>query len=108
MLQHCNTIMAFMEYRGENKIVLRIYGWRNPHQSGWRISKESLIEMDLRGEIIWRNWERPLCKTYFDYYQGTPFGNLWLDSNPAPSNKETTGYPALNPVALLERIVKAS
>ncbi|MYD43792.1 MAG: hypothetical protein F4W90_07865, partial [Gammaproteobacteria bacterium] len=83
-------------------------GWRNPHPSGWRISRARLEEMDNRGEIIWRGSDRPLRKTFADTYHGTRYGNVWGDINPARKNTEATGYPTQKPLALLERIIKAS
>ena len=83
-------------------------GVRNPHPSGWRVSKEKLIEMDKRGEIIWRDGKRPLRKSYSEDYKGKPLGNLWTDINNLTNDKESTGYPTQKPVALLERIIKAS
>ncbi len=82
-------------------------GIRNPHPSGWRVSREKLIEMDEAGDIIWREGKRPLRKSYADKYQGKPIGTLWLDI-PIASRKERTGYPTQKPLALLDRIIKAS
>ena len=82
-------------------------GVTNPHPSGWRVSKKRLIEMDANDEIIWRVGKRPLRKTYLDSYGGTPYGSLWSDIPPA-GGKERTGYPTQKPLALLDRIIKAS
>ena len=82
-------------------------GVRNPHPSGWRVSRERLIEMDQAGEIIWREGRRPLRKSYADKYKGKPIGALWIDI-PIASGNERTGYPTQKPLALLERIIEAS
>ena len=82
-------------------------GVRNPHPSGWRVSKEKLIEMDKTGDIIWREGKRPLRKSYADQYKGKPIGNLWTDI-PIAAGNERTGYPTQKPIALLDRIIKAS
>ena len=82
-------------------------GVSNPHPSGWRVEKEKLIEMDKRGDIIWREGKRPLRKSYAENYQGKPIDNLWFDI-PGVSGKESTGYPTQKPLELLERIIKAS
>ena len=79
----------------------------NPHPSGWRVSKERLIEMDKEGIIIWRGSKTPLRKSYADEYKGQPFTSLWTDILPPPK-KERTGYPTQKPLALLERIIKAA
>lgn len=82
-------------------------GVTNPHPSGWRVSKERLIKMDQRGEIVWREGKRPLRKTYSDNYQGALHGSLWADI-PGASGKERTGYPTQKPLALLKRIIALS
>lgn len=79
----------------------------NPHPSGWRISRERLAEMDARGEIIWREGKRPLRKAYAENYKGKPVGTLWADIENA-TGSEAVGYPTQKPLALLERIIKAS
>ena len=79
----------------------------NPHPSGWRVSKERLIEMDKAGYIIWRGNERPLRKAYADEYKGKPIGSLWTDI-PIAAGNERTGYPTQKPLKLLERIIQAS
>ena len=84
-------------------------GVRNPHPSGWRVSKGKLIELDKAGYIIWRKGKRPLRKAYLDEYKGKPIGSLWIDiANLTGSNKERVGYPTQKPLALLDRIIKAS
>ena len=79
----------------------------NPHPSGWRLSKETLIEMDKAGYIIWRGNHTPLRKAYADEYEGKPIGSLWTDI-PIASGNERTGYPTQKPVKLLHRIINAS
>ncbi|MCY4466338.1 MAG: DNA methyltransferase [Chloroflexi bacterium] len=83
-------------------------GVRNPHPSGWRVSKERLAEMDARGEIIWRTGKRPLRKSYHENYLGKPLGSLWADIPNVTGGKERLGYPTQKPEALLERIIRAS
>lgn len=83
-------------------------GVANPHPSGWRVSREKLVEMDARGEIIWREGKRPLRKSYADQYRGRPLTTLWADIPNLTSSRERTGYPTQKPVALAERIIEAS
>ena len=48
-------------------------------------------------------------KQYLDEMQGVPLGDLWDDIPPINSQAaERLGYPTQKPVALLERILKAS
>ena len=82
-------------------------GFRNPHPSGWRLSKERLEEEYQRGNIVILPNGRLQRRMYFDDFRGTPMGNFWDTPLPA-STSERTGYPTQKPVALAERIVKAS
>ena len=79
----------------------------NPHPSGWRVSKETLIEMDKAGYIIWRGSRTPLRKAYADEYKGKPIGSLWTDI-PIAAGNERTGSPDQKPLKLYERIIQAS
>lgn len=48
-------------------------------------------------------------KQYLDDSKGVVIGNLWDDIMPlGPGSDESLGYPTQKPVALLERIIKAS
>ena len=82
-------------------------GVRNPHPSGWRVSREKLAQMDARGEIIWRPGKRPLRKSYLEDYRGRPVGNLWTDI-PNAGGKERLGFDTQKPLALLDRIIRAA
>ena len=51
----------------------------------------------------------PQYKRYIDEMPGTPLQDLWSDIKPIASRaKERIGYPTQKPLALLERIIKAS
>ena len=83
-------------------------GVRNPHPSGWRVSRALLEEMDSRGEIIWREGKRPLRKKYAHSDQGHPQGDLWIDIGNLTNEVEKLGYPTQKPLKLLERVINAS
>ena len=76
-----------------------------PHPSGWTVSLERLRELDGAGELdftedgrVWRK-QRP--------GPGVVPNDFWGDIPQAP-RRERLGYPTQKPLALLERIVKAS
>ena len=51
----------------------------------------------------------PRLKQYLDEMPGVSLQNLWTDIPPVNSQaRERLGYPTQKPVALLERIIKAS
>ncbi|MDE0553845.1 MAG: site-specific DNA-methyltransferase [Candidatus Poribacteria bacterium] len=86
------------------------YEWRgfvNPHPSGWRLSKERLEEEYQKGNIVIRPDGRLERRKYLKDYKGASYGNIWNDVLP-PAREERTGYPTHKPIALLERIIKAS
>ena len=86
------------------------YEWRgfvNPHPSGWRLSKERLEEEYQKGNIVIRPDGKLERRKYLKDYKGASYGNIWNDVLP-PAGEERTGYPTQKPVALLERIIKAS
>ena len=86
------------------------YEWRgftNPDPSGWRLSKERLEEEYQKGNIVILPNGKLQRRMYSEDFRGTPRGNFW-DGPPPPNGQERTGYPTQKPVALAERIIKAS
>ena len=86
------------------------YEWRgfvNPHLSGWRLSKKRLEEEYQKGNIVIRPDGKLERRKYLEDYKGASYGNLWDDILPTSGN-ERTGYPTQKPLALLDRIIKAS
>lgn len=89
------------------------YEWNghSPPANGWRYSRERMKELDDAG-LVWypdSKSKRPQLKRYLDEQLGPVAGNVWTDISPINSRaKERLGYPTQKPVALLERIVKAS
>ena len=72
---------------------------------GWRMECEKLELLDKDDRLIWSKTGRPYRKTYLS--DGRAASNLWADIPPALGN-ERLGYATQKPVALLERIIKAS
>lgn len=86
------------------------YQWRgftNPYPSGWRLSKEKLEEEYQKGNVVIREDGKLERRAYQRDYKGKPMDNNWVDI-PRVSRSESTGYPTQKPLALLERIIKAS
>jgi DNA modification methylase len=82
-------------------------GFKNPHLSGWRLSKERLEEEYKLGNIVITKDGKLERRKYLDEYQGKPIDNNWTDI-PRVGAKESTGYATQKPLALLHRIIKAS
>ncbi len=79
-------------------------GFYPPHASGWKVGKTRMEELDKAGELVVKNDQlyrkvRPK--------EGRIRNNLWDDVSEA-KGKERSGYPTQKPLALYERIIKAS
>ena len=89
------------------------YEWKNhpPPVKGWRYSKETMARLDFEGRIWYPEepGQRPRLKRYLNEMPGNVVDNVWIDIPPINSQaKERIGYPTQKPLALLERIIKAS
>jgi len=75
----------------------------------WAYSKEKMKQMEEAGEIYYRSTGMPMLKHYLDEMPGVPLQTFWDDIKPIISgSEERLGYPTQKPLALLERIIKAS
>ncbi len=84
-------------------------GFQNPYPAGWRLSKERLEEECQKGNIIIKSDGSLERRKYLADYQGVPIDNNWTDIHRVSTHsQERTGYPTQKPLALLERIIKAS
>jgi DNA modification methylase len=90
-----------------------MYDWMGfPYPpNGWRYSKETMQRLDSEGRIWYPNSKekRPRLKRYLSDMPGRIVDNVWADIHPINSQAaERLGYPTQKPIALLERILKAS
>ena len=89
------------------------YEWRGhqPPVKGWRYSQETMSKLHDEGRIWYpdKPKQRPRLKRYLNEMPGKLADNVWTDIPPINSQaKERIGYPTQKPIALLERIIKAS
>jgi DNA modification methylase len=88
--------------------------WRgfDPNTKGnhWKFTIENLERLDMEGRIHWpvkNGW--PSYKRYLDEVKGTTLQDVWTDIDPLNSQAhERLGYPTQKPIALLQRIIRAS
>ncbi len=74
----------------------------------WRFPKERLDQMEADGLIHWpKRGKVPRRKVYLDVDRGVVARDVVTDIKLAPKS-ERTGYPTQKPLALYERIIKAS
>lgn len=74
----------------------------------WVYNKEKMERLLAAGRIVQTAPGRvPVYKRYLDEVQGVAIGDHW-DDIPVALGSERTGFPTQKPLALLERIIKAS
>ncbi len=76
----------------------------------WRYTRENMQKLIEAGRIIQtKPGNVPRFKRYLDEQSGRKLNNLWTDiPNLTGSNSERLGYPTQKPLALMNRIIKAS
>ncbi|MGA2678699.1 MAG: DNA methyltransferase [Sedimentisphaerales bacterium] len=77
----------------------------------WAYSPSKLDEFDKQGRIHWpkKSDGMPRLKQYVEDLPGVPLQNVWTDIRPLHNlAAERLGYPTQKPLALLDRIIKAS
>jgi site-specific DNA-methyltransferase (adenine-specific) len=80
------------------------------HTKVWRWTKERMQEAYQAGIVVQPSpGAVPRMKRYLDEQEGRPIDTVWTDIPPINSQaKERLGYPTQKPLALLDRIVRAS
>lgn len=76
----------------------------------WRWTKERMQEAYEKGIVIQtKPGTVPAMKRYLDEQKGNPIDSIWADIPPIQAQSiERLGYPTQKPLALLDRIIKAS
>ncbi len=75
----------------------------------WAYSKDKLQAMHDAGLIYYRSTGMPMLKHYLDEMPGVPLQSFWDDLPGIVSGSaERLGYPTQKPLALLDRIIRAS
>ena len=75
----------------------------------WRYSHETMLQLERGGLLVFNKNGMPRRKRYLSDAPGRTLTNVWSDVNVLASNAgERTGYATQKPLALLERIIKAS
>ncbi|MER9051952.1 DNA methyltransferase [Mesorhizobium sp. M0923] len=94
---------------GARENLSYVYKDYDPSPWGWRMEEDKLAAIDMRGDLGWTSNGKPYRKLRMDDDTGAPVGNCWTDiSSLNPQSAERIGYPTQKPLALLERIIKAS
>lgn len=82
-----------------------------PNGKRFRWSQETYDKKYMENShcIYWTKSGQPRMKIYLDEHKGIPLGNIWTDiPEISTRSSECFDYPTQKPLALLERIIKAS
>ena len=75
----------------------------------WMFDQQGVDRLMLEGRIAFSRTGRPRLKTYLKDLSGVAIRDIWADIEPInAAAQERVGYPTQKPLALLDRIVKAS
>ena len=90
-------------------LCYEFHGISPPYPSGWRLSRERMEEEYAKGNIIIVDGKLER-RSYAREYRGVSPGNLWTDKELllGAQSHERLGYATQKPLALMERIIKAS
>ena len=78
-------------------------------KSFWRVPLETMERSDAEGRLHFTSKGGIRRKRYLDEMPGRPVQSLWDDIDPVNSQaRERSGCPTQKPLALYERIVRAS
>ena len=78
-------------------------------RSLWRVPIETMRRLDDEGRLHFTSKGGIRRKRYLDETAGRPLQALWTDIDPINSQaKERVGFPTQKPLALYERIIRAS
>ena len=84
------------------------YEWKGVTRV-WRCPRETMQALDDGGMIYYTRNGMPRRKRYLDEAKGLPAQDVWTDVQALRSwHKERLGYRTQKPLALMERIIKAS
>jgi len=84
-------------------------GVRPYNRRYWAYSRANLVGFWREGRLVHRSTGMPRLMQYADEMPGISLQDLWTDISPiGAAAAERLGYPTQKPLALLERIIKAS
>ena len=87
------------------------YKGHKPPKNGWAVSRERMKQMDREGRIYFPSDKSKRLQRirFLDELLGETVDTLWDDIPPINSRaQERIGYPTQKPLALLDRIIRAS
>lgn len=87
------------------------YDWRGktPSPRYWGVAEETMKRLEAENRLYYTRNGWPRQKNYLDEMPGMQAQDVWTDIPPLSSKSaERLGYPTQKPLALVERLIKAS
>jgi len=87
-----------------------VYEWKGVTRA-WRYSKENMERLEREGRLVYSSTGMVYQKRYLDESKGVPLQSWWDDIGMLRGinrGGERLGYPTQKPLALLDRIIRAS
>ena len=80
-----------------------------PEGKHWIWDQERIDKAWLEGRLVFTSANMVRVKRYLDESKGNPVEDIWLDIPPINAvSRERVGYPTQKPLALYERMIRAS
>jgi adenine specific DNA methylase Mod len=97
-------------YRGGPSGQYKWKGRMPPKGRMWSYTNENMLKLEAEGRVVYTRTGMPRLKIPVDQLKGLPLQDVW--ANPElwlnSAAKERIGYPTQKPLALLDRIIRAS
>jgi len=85
-----------------------VFEWKG-HTRAWRYNRDTMERLDREGRLYYSRTGYVRQKLYLGESKGTPVQDVWDDiPSLSGAHAERLGYPTQKPLALLERIIKAT
>ncbi|MBI5725451.1 MAG: restriction endonuclease [Planctomycetes bacterium] len=112
LMEDENGLYRVSDFSGAGEGPLRRFGDKEiapPKGRHWMYDQEGVDDLLAKGRIAFSKGGMPRLKTYLKDLTSIDIGDIWTDIEPLNSAAaERLGYPTQKPLALLERIIKAS
>ena len=102
---HLNSVTGSRHKHGHSQYSYKGY----LPEYDWHFKKETVEKLDKEGRLVWSRNGTPNKITYMHESKGKVISSIWEDiPHMIGRNSERVGYDTQKPLALLERIIKAS
>ena len=112
LMRDAGGLYRMSDFSGAGAGPSRRFGSREiepPAGRHWMFDQAGVDDLMAEGRIAFSRTGRPRLKTYIKHLPGVAVRDIWADIDPInAAAQERVGYPTQKPLALLDRIIKAS